>query len=128
MSVAAEACLMHEVGIANSILEAGHTEAARRPGATLTGIGVRIGVLSGVDIDALRFAFECITAETEDEKVVLTTEKCPRVNRCEDCNNEFASPQLSPFTDAPCPRCHSTRTKFVSGDQLDIAFVEVEEP
>jgi hydrogenase nickel incorporation protein HypA/HybF len=96
---------MHEVGIANSILEAGHTEAARRPGATLTGIGVRIGVLSGVDIDALRFAFECITAETEDEKVVL-----------------------SPFTDAPCPRCHSTRTKFVSGDQLDIAFVEVEEP
>ncbi len=119
---------MHEVGIANSILDAAHQEAARRPGAKLMGIGVRIGVLSGVDIDALRFAFDCIVAETEDEKVVLTTEKCPRVNRCAECGYEFASPSLSPFTDAPCPRCHSANTGFVSGDQLDIAFVEVEEP
>lgn len=119
---------MHEVGIANSILDAGHVETARRPGAKLTGIGVRVGVLSGVDIDALRFAFECITAETEDEHVVFTTEACPRVNRCGQCGHEFTSPGSSPFTDAPCPRCSSTETSFVSGDQLDIAFVEVEEP
>jgi hydrogenase nickel incorporation protein HypA/HybF len=119
---------MHEVGIASSILEAGHQEAARRPGAKLMGIGVRIGILSGVDIDALRFAFECITADTEDKKVVLTAESCPRRNRCQDCAHEFTSPPASPFTDAPCPRCHSARTSFVSGDQLDIAFVEVEEP
>jgi hydrogenase nickel incorporation protein HypA/HybF len=120
---------MHEVGIATSILEAGHaTAAARGSEAKLIGIGVRIGVLSGVDIDALRFAFECITAETEDDKVVLTTEKCPRVNRCDSCGNEFTSLQASPFTDAPCPRCQNTSTSFVSGDQLDIAFVEVEEP
>ena len=119
---------MHEVGIASSILEAAHKETVRRPGAKLIGIGVRVGVLSGVDVDALQFAFECITAETEDEKVILTTEKCPRVNRCDDCAQEFDSPQLSPFTDAPCPRCGSARTRFVSGDQLDIAFVEVEEP
>jgi hydrogenase nickel incorporation protein HypA/HybF len=119
---------MHEVGIATSILEAGHRETERRPGATLVGIGVRIGVLSGVDVDALRFAFECITAETEDEKVVLTTESCPRVNRCEVCMHEFSSRQASPFSDAPCPRCDSARTSFVSGDQLDIAFIEVEEP
>jgi hydrogenase nickel incorporation protein HypA/HybF len=119
---------MHEVGIANSILEAGRTETARRPGAKLMGIGVRVGVLSGVDVDALRFAFECIIAGTEDEKVVLTAENCPRMNRCEDCGREYVSPQLSPFTDAPCPGCTSHHTSFVSGDQLDIAFVEVEEP
>jgi len=119
---------MHEVGIASSILDAGHQEAARRPGAKLMGIGVRIGILSGVDVDALRFAFECITAETEDEKVVLTMESCSRINRCRDCGHEFTSPPVSPFTDAPCPRCHCTQTSFVSGDQLDIAFVEVEEP
>ena len=118
---------MHEVGIATSILEAGHRETESRPGARLVGIGVRVGVLSGVDVDALRFAFECITAETEDEKVVLTTEQCPRINRCQDCAYEFSSLQASPFSDAPCPRCQGTRTSFVSGDQLDIAFIEVEE-
>lgn len=119
---------MHEVGIATSILDAGHRETERRPGAKLIGIGVRIGVLSGVDIDALRFAFECITAETEDEKVVLTTESCARVNRCQECGHEFSSSERAPFSDAPCPRCHCTSTRFVSGDQLDIAFIEVEEP
>jgi hydrogenase nickel incorporation protein HypA/HybF len=119
---------MHEVGIATSILEAGRREVARRPGAWLVGIGVRVGVLSAVDVDALRFAFECITAETEDARAVLTIEDCPRVNRCDACGHEFSSPQSSPFTDAPCPLCRSTRTSFVSGDQLDIAFIEVEEP
>lgn len=119
---------MHEVGIASSILEACHAETARRLGAKLTGIRVRVGVLSGVDVDALQFAFACITAETEDEKVVLTTEKCPRVNRCDSCGHEFSSLEASPFTDAPCPRCQATGTSFVSGDQLDIASIEVEEP
>jgi len=119
---------MHEVGIASAILEAGHEETARRPGARLVGIGIRVGVLSGVHVEALRFAFECITAETDDEKVVLTTEKCPRVNCCESCGRESSSPAASPFTDAPCPHCNSTQTRFVSGDQLDIAYIEVEEP
>lgn len=119
---------MHEVGIANSILDAGHAEAARRPGSRLAAIGVRIGVLSGVDIDALRFAFECIVAGTEDERVVFAAESCPRVNRCEDCGRDFPSSLLSPYSDAPCPCCHSRHTRFVSGDQLDLAYVEVEEP
>jgi len=118
---------MHEVGIASSILEAGHREAALRPGARLAGLGVRVGVLSGVDVEALRFAFECIVAGTGDEKVVLTTESCPRVNRCEDCGRQYDSPDSAPFSDAPCPQCGSRKTSFVSGDQLDLAFVEVEE-
>ena len=119
---------MHEVGIATSILQAGHAEVERRPGSRLVSIGVRVGVLSGVDIAALRFAFECIVAETEDEAVVLVTEQCPRRNLCAQCGLEFSSPAATPFLDAPCPRCRHQQTKFVSGDELDLAFVEVEEP
>ncbi len=48
---------MHEIGIANSIIEAGQIEAARRAGSKLVRIGIRIGTLAGVDSDALRFAF-----------------------------------------------------------------------
>lgn len=119
---------MHEVGIASSILEASLAETARRPGARLTAIGVRVGVLSGVDVDALRFAIECLVAGTDQHNVVFTVESCPRVNRCGSCGNEFASPSTAPFTDAPCPLCQSQETRFVSGDQLDLKFIEVEEP
>ncbi|HEX3985065.1 MAG TPA: hydrogenase maturation nickel metallochaperone HypA [Acidobacteriaceae bacterium] len=119
---------MHEVGIASSILEASLAETARRRGARLTAIGVRVGVLSGVDVDALRFAFECIVADTEEQNVVFTVEACPRVNGCDECGHEFDSPSNARFSDAPCPRCQSQRTRFVSGDQLDLKFIEVEEP
>lgn len=118
---------MHEIGIANSVLEAGRREQARHPGSTLVSIGVRVGVLSGVDIDALRFAFDCLVAGTEEEHIVFVTESCPRRNRCEGCGRDFQSPAASPFLDAPCPQCGSTQTSFVSGDQLDVAFVEIEE-
>lgn len=119
---------MHEVGIASAILEAAHKETERRPGSKLIRIGVRVGLLSGVDVEALRFAFACITAETRDQGVELAAETCGRVNRCDGCGHEFASPEITPFSDAPCPQCHNVRTSFVSGDQLDIAFIEVEEP
>ena len=119
---------MHEVGIASSILEAAHREAARRPGSRIASVGVRVGVLSGVDIEALRFAFACITAGTGDAAVALSAESCPRVNRCEGCGREFPSPDNAPFVEASCPGCGSARTSFVSGDQLDQAYVEVEEP
>jgi hydrogenase nickel incorporation protein HypA/HybF len=120
--------LMHEVGIASSILEAAHREAERRHGARVAAVGVRVGVLSGVDIEALRFAFECIVKDTDDAGVALTAESCPRINGCEDCGCEFASPAESPFVLADCPQCGSWRSRFVSGDQLDLAYVEVEEP
>jgi hydrogenase nickel incorporation protein HypA/HybF len=118
---------MHEAGIASSILDACHREAGLRPGSRLVGVGVRVGVLSGVDVEALRFAFSCIVAGTDDEEVTLTTESCPRMNRCAPCGLEFASPGNTPFSDAPCPQCGSRETSFVSGDQLDLAYVEVEE-
>jgi hydrogenase nickel incorporation protein HypA/HybF len=119
--------LMHEVGIATSILEAAHAEVQRRPAARLVSIGVRVGVLAGVDIEALRFAFACIVAGTEDEAVVFVTEQSPRRNCCERCGTEFVSPGSSPLLDAPCPRCQCEKTAFMSGDELDLAFVEVEE-
>ena len=118
---------MHEVSIAMSVLEAGRRELERRPGSTLVSIGVRVGVLSGVDIEALRFAFRCIVEGTEDENVSFVAESCPRMNRCEACGREFQSPDVSPFVNAPCPDCGSARTTFASGDQLDVAFVEIEE-
>ena|SRR5579875_2201924 len=117
---------MHEIGIATSILNAGHTEVERRPGAKLVSIGVRVGVLSGVDVAALRFAFECLVTKTEDEHVVLLTESCPRRNRCRRCGVEFSSPGSS-FLDAPCPECSSGDTVVVSGDELDLSFIELED-
>ena len=44
---------MHEMGIANSVLEAVRAERLRFPASHISKVGVRIGELAGVDPDAL---------------------------------------------------------------------------
>jgi hypothetical protein len=51
---------MHEMGIANSIIEAAQTEARRYPGQRAAKVGVVIGEYAGVDTESLRFCFETL--------------------------------------------------------------------
>ncbi len=114
---------MHEIGIANSIIEAGQTEAARHAESRLIRIGIRVGNLSGVDSDALRFAFTALTQGTELDQVEFEIQNCPRRNLCLDCGLEFESGLYS----APCPSCASQSVMLAGGDELELAYVEVEE-
>jgi Zn finger protein HypA/HybF involved in hydrogenase expression len=56
---------MHEMGIANSILEAADAEALRYPGHRAAKIGVVIGEYAGVDTESLKFCFEVLAKERE---------------------------------------------------------------
>jgi hydrogenase nickel incorporation protein HypA/HybF len=68
---------MHEMGIANSILEAVHKELHLYPGQRAAKIGVRIGELAGVDPESLQFCFEALVKGTEFEPLELEIEWCP---------------------------------------------------
>lgn len=115
---------MHELGIANSVLEAVRAEAERHPGAFPVKVAVRVGELAGVDPDALAFSFEALTSKTEWARVVLEVETCPRTHRCPDCGNTFRVVDY----DFACPGCGALRTACISGDELELAYVELEEP
>src|SRR5579862_375856 len=56
---------MHEMGIANSILEAVHKELHPYPRHWAEKVGVRIGEYSGVNADSLRFCFEVLAKSGE---------------------------------------------------------------
>lgn len=115
---------MHELGIANSVLEAAQAEARRHPGARPIKVGVRVGELAGVDADALAFSFEALTRGTEWERVALDVESCPRRHRCPVCDTTFRVIDYR----VDCPECGVSRTEYVSGDQLEMAYLELEEP
>jgi hydrogenase nickel incorporation protein HypA/HybF len=114
---------MHELSIANSILDAVRAEAARRPGARLVKVGVRVGELSGVQPDALAFSFEALVRGSDLEPLALEIEDCPRRQRCPECGREF---RVLDF-DTACPACGEERTRCISGDELDLAYIEIEE-
>src|SRR5690348_3652001 len=114
---------MHELGIAASILETVEKESLRHPGAHITKVGVRIGELSGVDGDALQFGFDVLVKDTTFEPLALELELVPRIQRCAKCEYDFRMTAYDP----QCPLCGGLATACISGEELDIAYMEVDE-
>ena len=113
---------MHELGIAQSVLDAVQAEAATRNSKPVK-VGLRIGELSAIDPDALRFSFEALAAETDLQGLTLDIEFCRRRHRCLDCATEF---EVKDFI-FDCPQCGTNRNECISGEELQLAYVELEE-
>jgi len=114
---------MHELGIATSVLDAARQEAAGHPGARVVKVGVRIGEWSGVDPESLRFCFDAIAHMDAIDAPALEIEFMARQNRCSSCGITFALDQFH----IECPRCGAEVTEPVSGNELELTFVELEE-
>ena len=113
---------MHELSIAESILDAVRKELENHPGARPPRVGLRIGEFAAIDVDSLTFCFESVLRGTEWESLQLDARVCPQRRICNDCDNEFTVVEYI----ASCPVCASCNTKLISGDELDFDYLEVE--
>ncbi len=112
---------MHELSIAESILEIVRAHAP--PGRTVTSIRVRVGALSGVVPDSLEFCFTAITQDTPLAAARLALEFIPFVIQCRTCGvRSDTEPGL-----ALCPGCGGTDTRIVSGTELQVAEIEIDD-
>jgi len=114
---------MHELTIADAILDAVRKEAGKYPGAHISKVAVRVGGLSGVVPEALSFGFECLVRGSELEPLTLAIEQVPRRQHCPECGFTFEPPEGS----LACPQCGQTETRFAGGDELDVVYMEMEE-
>jgi hydrogenase nickel incorporation protein HypA/HybF len=73
--------------------------------------------------ETFKFCMEAITKDTVAEGAEIVIENIPLLVVCEDCNeeSELAEPLFV------CPKCESTRLKVISGRDLFIESIEVEE-
>ncbi|HMD06731.1 MAG TPA: hydrogenase maturation nickel metallochaperone HypA [Candidatus Acidoferrum sp.] len=110
------------MGIANSVLDAVRAETRRFPDGHIHKVGVRIGELAGVDPDAMNFCFEALVRGTELEPLALEIEFCPRCYQCRVCGESYAASR----EDSACPKCGLTESQFLGGDELELAYLEVE--
>lgn len=98
-------------------------EAARAAGANrILKLRLRLGRLSGVMEESLRFAFDVVSRETLAAGAMLEIERVPGMCWCAACQAEFACVD---FFDE-CPRCHNPSDELRRGRELEIAAVEVE--
>ena len=112
------------MSIAASVLDALRAESALHGGARITRAGLRIGELSGVAVDSLRFCLEMLVADTDLAALALEIECAPWTRRCRACNTVFRVSDARP----ECPACGSGDTEPAGGDQMELSFLELEEP
>jgi hydrogenase nickel incorporation protein HypA/HybF len=112
------------MSIAAAVLEAVRTEAGRFPGARVTKAGLRIGELSGVEPESLRFCLETLVSGSDLEPLAFEIEIRPWMRRCRGCGAEFRVVDSNP----DCSLCGSTETEASGGDEMEFSYLELEEP
>jgi len=113
---------MHEMGIAMQVVEiAAASIPAGMEDVKVERVNLKVGKLSAVVPDSLRFCFEIVAKDTLLSDAELYIEEIPVVVRCDDCNMQVAISEPV-FT---CQKCNSGNVNLISGRELDIESIEV---
>ncbi|MEN8583225.1 hydrogenase maturation nickel metallochaperone HypA [Arthrobacter sp. KBS0703] len=108
---------MHELSITQGLVDAVLDRTGER---TVTAVNLRVGTLSGVLPDAMRFCFDVVSAGTPLAGARLWIDEPRGLARCRTCQGEFELPDLILL----CP-CGSADVEILHGRELMLMSVEV---
>jgi hydrogenase nickel incorporation protein HypA/HybF len=115
---------MHEMGIALQIIDIAAASIPKevRP-VKVERVNLKIGRLSAVVPESLRFCFEVASRDTPLAGAELAIEETPVLARCKACDERWtiAEPVFI------CRTCGSGELEILSGRELDIVSIEITE-
>lgn len=112
---------MHEMSIARSIFEIVKGEVERCGVQQVVSIRIRVGVLTGIVPNSLRFCFAIVAQHTAAENAEMQIETIPVRACCKACENSFEVGNCEFL----CTRCGSGDVEVMSGRELFIEGMEV---
>jgi hydrogenase nickel incorporation protein HypA/HybF len=114
---------MHELSVAQNIIEMIQRHIPEPEWNHVTAVRVKIGALAGIVPDSLEFSFRAITSESALCHTRLITEHVPFRVQCQTCNS--ITENEDGF--AMCGKCESTDIQVLSGTELHVVDIEMEE-
>ncbi|MGH9608998.1 MAG: hydrogenase maturation nickel metallochaperone HypA [Bryobacteraceae bacterium] len=113
---------MHELSIALSIIEGVEEEIARRDGAEVCAVHLKLGPLSGVMKEALLFSYEVACAGTPLEGSKLEIEEIPIILYCPQCRQEQPAASIQRLC---CAVCDTPSADVRRGKELELFALEL---
>src|SRR5947209_9774307 len=108
---------MHELSIAQSIVEVVEARAAEYNAARVKGVRLKIGEASGIVTDSLTFCFEMLVSlDPLLAGAQLSIDRVPHRARCRSCAREF---DVLNFV-VQCRTCKEWSNEVISGTELQI--------
>lgn len=115
---------MHEVSIAQSIVDTMTAELEEEQFATVREIHVKVGMLSSVEHKLLEHVFKYVVEGGPFSNCNLCTELVDVLAKCEPCDKNF---KVENYHFA-CPACDTPSSTIIEGNELTIYKIIMEEP
>ena len=113
---------MHEMSLAESVREIVEDTARANDARRVTRVRLEIGVLSQVEVQAMRFAFDVVMRGSLAQDARLEVVETPGTAWCMRCSDTVAIERRGD----PCPRCGSHQLQVSGGDRMRVIDIEVE--
>ncbi len=107
---------MHELSIVMNILDTVEESARDRQASIVKEVELEIGLLSGVEFDALDFALKNAPERPLFKNTFFKVLKINPAAQCLDCSHSFETITYA----TACPLCQSIKTKLIKGNELRI--------
>ena len=119
---------MHEMAIAQSLMDIIRREMEKNGASTLHSVTIRAGELNAVVPQALETAFRALTEKTSLQGARLKIETVPLELECGSCGKRFTSGgDDMAFLSAECPGCGmELGHRILAGRELYVQSLEAE--
>ena len=114
---------MHELSIAQNIVEIIRAQIKDDDLASIQSVKVRAGTFSGVVPHSLKFCFDVLIADTPMRNARIDIESTPFTIKCNNCFEQ----SIEESGIALCPACGSGNTKIISGTELEIVEIVLQD-
>jgi len=115
--------VMHELALAQNLMAVIQKTVNDHGGGKVSSATLKIGALTHVEPETLGFAFSVVTRDTCAEGCQLYFERLPLVVRCSGCNFGGEVDVQSMM----CPRCGAAGLQVVSGREIELSTIDLEE-
>lgn len=112
---------MHEMAIAESVLEIVVAAARRNAAARVEAVQLELGALSSVEAGALVFCFDAVTRGSLAEGAALEIVTLPGEAWCMACADRVALRRRGD----PCPRCGGFELRVVRGEEMRVKEIAI---
>ncbi len=114
---------MHELSIAQAIVDIVDEHLQARPEGRLLSIQLRVGRYRAVVPDSLRFCLSVLAEGTPMESAAVNIEEVPVQVHCETCGRDGALDDLYLY----CPHCDAVTVTVIGGKELEIDSLEFDD-
>lgn len=113
---------MHEYSIVQALLGQCEEQAKVNNAKKITKVTVKIGILSGVETDLLKSAFETFKEGTVCDHAQFIANLQPIIVKCLDCEKENILEKYEYI----CPNCKSQNLQVIDGEDMYLMSLEME--